>query len=1049
MGQYGGIIGGVVGAVVGFFAGGNVYAGWMIGSAIGGAYSASQQVIPGPKIGDIATQTSQEGVPRPIVFGRSHPIAGNVICDGGPKVVTRRESQGKGGPKVETESAYRTYAVGFCEGPISAFLKVWKNNQLVYDLGNSAMAAENGEFLRYARFYLGSYSQMPSPDLEAVKGAGNVPAHRGTAYIVFKDEDVTDQRGMWSQWKVVVSTTADVGAPEDLSVLDNIIPPPPSGAIGPVLYINQDGVPEAITGYEAAWDWNEGQNAIVKTYLDPPVFSTYKNVSGSGADPLHILANDQEYVVAQGQSVGNLHLIKDGVTQALLIPSPGANLSWHYGEQFYYPKFGGRAFFYEGRFYLGVGITGATPVLYNAIYSWVAIVGDGSARLPVASIGGISTDEVGSLFLMHVSREGKVRTLNNDLLFKRYSSLLDFEGEDIVPDEILSVPFEELFAFGIDEGLDLAAYTYGDAEGYFLSVFRYSTNELIFTYELPAPDSEVFVKFIFTQDNLYLQFRGKFYKLSISFSDGGLLLSDVVSEICDRSGLDRYDTTSLTDTIKGYTVTNQYPASGALQSLSQVFFFDPSNQNGEIRFVKRGGIASTVINEQEMIDSGDEFRIEDTRRDTLAIPRVLHLNYYDIEGGLNTDKQFSERPEGTRSVGEQSLQTSVILNADEAATIVAINHGAMVEVQKGEVNFSLPDNFIGLTESDPIVIQYDGKSIRGVIAQVEIDDGEQKYKVFRDRQSLYTTRVQGIPAAPVPNPPSSIVGPTAIEVLDIPILRDFEDQLGFYLAISGTTPAWQGAFVEVSRDGGENYEEGQRVTATTTIGYTTTVLGDHPQAYPDVTNSVNVRMSTPNSLLTPTNLAGMMNRRNLAAIGQAEIINFSEVDEIEPGLWEISGFLRGRKGTQTQEHPITSRFVMLDGVIFVPGDLTALNRTLTFRATSIGRPIDEATVTTMVFTGQSQRERQPAYLSAYRSGGNIISNWQGVGRLGGGVNVAMGAYFATYRVTATDGATTTTQDVSVMNASIDASGFSGPVTISVQQVNSMTGAGPAIEVVVP
>ena len=199
MSDYGGIIGGVVGAVVGFFAGGNVYAGWMIGSAIGGAWSTSQQVHQGPKIGEIAQQSAQEGGPRPIVFGRSAPMPGNIIADGKPRIVVKRERQSKGGPKVETESAYRTYAVGVCEGP-ATLLQAWRNGMLVYDAEDGSMAAENAKFLEYARWFTGAYDQMPSPDLEAVYGAGNVSAHRGTAYCVFADEDVTDQRGAWSQW---------------------------------------------------------------------------------------------------------------------------------------------------------------------------------------------------------------------------------------------------------------------------------------------------------------------------------------------------------------------------------------------------------------------------------------------------------------------------------------------------------------------------------------------------------------------------------------------------------------------------------------------------------------------------------------------------------------------------------------------------------------------------------------------------------------------------------------------------------------------------------
>ncbi len=208
MTDYAGPILGVVGAVVGSFIPGlgtgvGASWGWAIGSAIGGAYSASQQVIPGPKIGDIVRQTSQEGGFRPIVYGRSHPIAGNVIADSEPKIVTRRESQGKGGPKVESESAYRTYAVGFCEGE-AKLLQAWRNGILVFDIEDPSMSAENAKFLEYATWYTGSFSQPASPDLEEIYGAGQAPFFRGTAYLSIHNEDVTDQRGAWSQWQVRV-----------------------------------------------------------------------------------------------------------------------------------------------------------------------------------------------------------------------------------------------------------------------------------------------------------------------------------------------------------------------------------------------------------------------------------------------------------------------------------------------------------------------------------------------------------------------------------------------------------------------------------------------------------------------------------------------------------------------------------------------------------------------------------------------------------------------------------------------------------------------------
>lgn len=206
MSEYGGIIGGAVGAVVGFYFGGPTGAswGWSIGASLGGAYSASKQVIPGPKIGDSQKQWATEGAPIPIVFGYSPPIQGTVVADmREPLIVTKRERQGKGGPKVESESAYRTYAIMFCEGQ-TTLRQAWKNGRLVYDATNPAMAADNAAFLEYATWLSGSYDQMPHPALEEIYGVGNAPAFRGRSVLVLDKEDVTDMRGGRNQWHVRV-----------------------------------------------------------------------------------------------------------------------------------------------------------------------------------------------------------------------------------------------------------------------------------------------------------------------------------------------------------------------------------------------------------------------------------------------------------------------------------------------------------------------------------------------------------------------------------------------------------------------------------------------------------------------------------------------------------------------------------------------------------------------------------------------------------------------------------------------------------------------------
>lgn len=548
------------------------------------------------------------------------------------------------------------------------------------------------------------------------------------------------------------------------------------------------------------------------------------------------------------------------------------------------------------------------------------------------------------------------------------------------------------------------------------------------------------------------------YRLQLEIDEGGgdqdWTLPDLIDDICQRAGLaqDRVNLALMdyAKIVRGFTVGNAYQYAGVLQTLSGAFFFDPANANGKIAFVPRGRDAVATILEDDMIDAGDDAEVEDPqsrRQDSLGIPRVLHMNYYDVAGGLNTDKQRSERPEGTRAEGEQSLQTPVVLSADEAAALVKIMHGMMVEQQKGELSFALPDNWLHLTESDPVFIQVNTKIVRAIITRAEVDDGEQRYKAIRDRQSLYTTVVQGIPAAPVTRPPSSVAGPTLVEFIDIPILRDTHDQLGFYLAVSGILPAWPGALVELSLDGGQTYLEGQSTRTASVVGQLVAALGDHPHEYPDQANTCQVQITTPNALLENSTLSGMMNRRNLALIGD-EIVNFATANEVTPGVWGLSYWLRGRKGTDAVAHAIGQRFVLLDSALFIPAELSWLNRTLTFRAATFGRPVTEATIITAIFAGKSQAERQPAYLKARRAGADVVTSWQGVGRLGAGVNIAFGAYFLGYRLTLTDGTTSQVTDTTANTYTGSLSAFTGLVTVRVQQRNQITGLGPAIEVTI-
>src|SRR5690606_1223925 len=117
--------------------------------------------------------------------------------------------------------------------------------------------------------------------------------------------------------------------------------------------------------------------------------------------------------------------------------------------------------------------------------------------------------------------------------------------------------------------------------------------------------------------------------------------------------------------------------------------------------------------------------------------------------------------------------------------------------------------------------------------------------------------------------------------------------------------------------------------------------------------------------------------------------------------------------------------------------------------TSFGASPETGTVVSLVFRGNTQVERRVGYLSARRvDANNMLVTWQGVGRLGGGANVAQGARFAGYRVVFDDGDTELEIDTQAQSLTQDVSSLSSPINIRVYQLNDLTGEGPAAEVTI-
>lgn len=133
----------------------------------------------GPRLDSLQVQASTEGAPIPEMAGRVR-IAGQIIwATRFKEVFSSKTTGGKGGRggggsvKTKTYSYFANFAVGLCEGPIDRIGRVWADGKPL-SLAGITM-----------RVYPGSSTQMPDPLIEGVEGAGNTPAYRGLAYVVF------------------------------------------------------------------------------------------------------------------------------------------------------------------------------------------------------------------------------------------------------------------------------------------------------------------------------------------------------------------------------------------------------------------------------------------------------------------------------------------------------------------------------------------------------------------------------------------------------------------------------------------------------------------------------------------------------------------------------------------------------------------------------------------------------------------------------------------------------------------------------------------------
>ncbi|SMX42012.1 baseplate multidomain protein megatron [Actibacterium lipolyticum] len=205
-----------VGAAAGSAIGGSVLglSATVIGRAVGATLgrvidqkllgSGSAAVETG-KVDRFRLTGASEGSPVSRCFGRTR-LAGQVIWSSRFKETKETSDAGKGAPEITEYSYSVSMAIALCEGEILRVGRIW---------------ADGIEILRdrlNLRVYPGTDTQLPDPKIEAIEGAGMVPAYRGVAYVVIENLLLDQFGNRVPQFSFEVVRPAESTAPEQRSL---------------------------------------------------------------------------------------------------------------------------------------------------------------------------------------------------------------------------------------------------------------------------------------------------------------------------------------------------------------------------------------------------------------------------------------------------------------------------------------------------------------------------------------------------------------------------------------------------------------------------------------------------------------------------------------------------------------------------------------------------------------------------------------------------------------------------------------------------------------
>lgn len=987
------VLGGIGAAVGSMFGPLGTQAGWLIGSAVGGMLDPQKSY--GPRASDARVQASEYGAMITMIFG-THRAAGQCTWEA-PRLEHENKTGGKGGPQQITYSYTQSFAISVCEGPDRIITRVWANGRVVWDEN------EDDNEVSFVQ-YPGSEAQLADPTIQAELGAANVPAYRGTCYVVFTDLDLSPYNMLRPNFEFeVVERTHTEQPMSTLAFNANL-----SGHGWPVWggTAAWNGKAPAIT----AWPQDGTSPIRVRDVGDTKVYTydqttlAYIGEQADGAEDawgasINNNDGDAAYLCFGHYYVGASRLTLWGQAARFRLngdhPNPvmtaygpciSTTLPVQVGGSFGNSQFTGTDL---------LGASGVDPldVTYGAI---------------------VSEDELALLLMVTSAAQW---ALGSTMVDKFYM-LIDGAVVDTGPVDpffasgsvcavLGSVSRISMYAAAMENDYRHVWFVVSNSPGAFVWKIN-DDGEFVRATEnnAPGPSGTLAPPGSVNNTPLSVYALAGGCKLGVvstnttsawliercTISSGATTYARVVDAVSRAVGLDesQVNTSDIEDPLTGYRVANRMPGRSIIEALMPYDFFDAVEYDCRANFIKRGG-ASVLTLDDDLLGAysfGSEApaQVQRTRGLEQDLPCAIDVNFVNEDADFLGGSQSTPR-QGGYSEDPLDMNTAIAMTNAYALQVANANLFS-AWYGRDRAKTALPPPYFWLTPAD--VVTLSGKTQR-ILTAHESMQGFLQTDLIADLAQLWLQ-------APVPSPgsgftPQEPVAPqlTDLVVLDIPLLGTNPAQGVVHPAMAGADRRnWRGAGLWKSINGGMTFQQLLTSITPDSIGDASNALGNYGGSSFDEGNVLTVIMRDGAGDLSSTDRDGAFGGVNMFALGNPadpsgafEIGCFRDAELIAPKTYQLTGLLRGLFGTAwaMAGHDAGDVFVLLPTAEMVNVGAVDYGATRPYKAATSGQQLADTPAVNFRCNAVSLAPYAPLYLAAGfignpdPDGASILMTW--------------------------------------------------------------------------